>query len=74
MARSSGKDVEWDPITFPPLSETFKSTGFLNPELQRIEADDVLQMLERAFDKFAMREAAPIDVDVETRSDVDMDG
>ncbi|KAL4302206.1 hypothetical protein GQ457_10G004520 [Hibiscus cannabinus] len=44
-ARLSGKDMKWEPMTFPPLSKTFVSGGFENPKSAQ-EVEDWEKMLE----------------------------
>ncbi|XP_040942324.1 uncharacterized protein [Gossypium hirsutum] len=46
MARLSGKEVKWEPMTFPHISETFVSGGIIHPQRRIPVKESINEMLE----------------------------
>ncbi|KAA3483834.1 gag/pol polyprotein [Gossypium australe] len=67
MARASGREAEWEPITYPPLSKTFTSVGVMYPESEN--ARNTLSLVERDFLSFSIN---AIDKTDDTREDISM--
>ncbi len=46
-ARLSGEEVKWEPLTFPHISKSFVSGGFIYPEQGVSRREGIEEMLEK---------------------------
>ena len=47
IAKTLGREIKWEPITYPPLSKTFTSAGIIYPRQDNIQS--TLLLIERGL-------------------------
>ena len=50
----TGQAVEWEPMTFPPISETFKSVRYIHPSEEQRSGKSMLLSTEKTMGQLSI--------------------